>query len=93
LRRTAADTSETVSFRVSPAEKQLLEVVAEHEGERPSPFARQVVFRVLAEIVRREGGIEKIIAANLTKRRKAEETQAADLAILLQQLTLVTDAE
>jgi len=85
--------TETVSFRVTPAEKRLLEVIAEFSGEKPSPFVKKTLFRVLAEIMKNEGGIDSIIAANLASRRRDEEAQATELANLLKSLPLVAEGK
>jgi len=88
---TSAEATETVSFRVTAAEKQWLEVIAEYSGEKPSPFVRKTLIRVLSEITRNHGGIDTIIAANLATRRRDEEAQAAELADLIKTLPVVSD--
>ncbi|HEU5269882.1 MAG TPA: hypothetical protein VFU36_08150 [Jatrophihabitans sp.] len=88
-----AEATETVSFRVSAAEKQWLEVIAEYNGEKPSPFVKKTLIRVLSEITKSHGGIDKIIAANLASRRRDEETHATELANLIKSLPMVSDSK
>lgn len=88
---TTAEPTETVSFRVTAAEKHWLEVIAEFSGEKPAPFVKKTLVRVLSEITKNQGGIDKIIAANLASRRRGEEAHATELANLIKTLPFVSD--
>lgn len=88
-----AEATETVSFRVTAAEKQWLEVIAEYTGEKPSPFVKKTIIRVLTDITKDQGGIDKIIAANLASRRRDEEAQATELANQIKSLPHVGECD
>ncbi len=79
----AADVSETVSFRASPAEKKLLEEVAEHQLEKVAPFVRRAALQVAREYVDENGGVETVVKDNLERRQARAEQETKDVAQLL----------
>lgn len=81
-----AEVSETVSFRASPAEKQLLEEVAEHQFEKLAQLTRRVMLEFAREYVKDHGGIEAVLDTNLGRRREKEQERNRDIAALAKAL-------
>lgn len=80
------DASETVSLRVTKAEKQLIELLAENHGDKASPFAKHVLMECLVKMLQHAGGVDAVVKSNLEKRQAAAEADAAAMAHLLKQL-------
>lgn len=87
-----ADTSETVSIRVTAAEKHLIETLAELYGEKPSPFVKQLLIDVLRKMMKHEGGPDEVQEKIRRKREAAARTSAAAVADLLASLDELTVA-
>jgi hypothetical protein len=81
-----ADVSETVSFRATPAEKRLLEEVAEHQMEKLAQLVRRIALEFAREYVKGKGGVETVLEENLERRRKKEIEQARTIAALLNEV-------